>query len=146
MSVLLQIMASAAIQAWVIMASATIQAWGIQVPKGSRVDSEKLSFQTYAHASSVEQSNPTTHVNNDDSTEQQGVTIYICCTLLHMRYTSSTVLRPEEIHVITRFQLHGVAHLTDSKVLLMADVLTLLLFMLQVPGRHVSAAGAWSDS
>ena len=94
MSVLLQIMASAAIQAWVIMASATIQAWGIQVPKGSRVDSENLSFQTYAHASSVEQSNPTTHVNNDDSTEQQGVTIYICCTLLHMRYTSSTVLRP----------------------------------------------------
>ena len=38
------------------------------------------------------------------------------------------------------------AHMSPIQNLNVADVLTLLLFMLQVPGRHVSAVEARIDS
>lgn len=58
--------------------------------------------------------------------------------------SSTTVSCLEDFHVITRFQLHGIPHVTIQK-LHVADVLT-LLFLLQVPGRHVSAVEARIDS
>ncbi len=74
--------------------------------------------------------------------EPHGLTVHICCTLLHMRCTCSTVLCLEDFHVIARFQPQGGAHLTDSR----GRCADTAIFLLQVPGRHVPAVGAWSDS